>query len=47
MHLHMALLQEWNEIQYNGVHYEPPLVGAPGEIHEDKTYTFKYPRPQK
>ena len=40
--------QEWNEIQYNGVHWEPPMgAGAPGEIHEDKTYTFKYPRPPK
>ncbi|KAL4540883.1 hypothetical protein Ndes2437B_g05288 [Nannochloris sp. 'desiccata'] len=39
--------QEWNEIQYNGVHYEPTEVGAPGEIHPDKAYTFKYPRPPR
>ncbi len=39
--------QEWNEIQYNGVHYEPPEVGEPGEIAEGKRYTFKYPRPPK
>lgn len=39
--------QEWNEIQYNGVYYEPPEKGAPGEIHQNKSYTFKYPRPPK
>mmetsp|Transcript_10988 Transcript_10988/g.19036 ORF Transcript_10988/g.19036 Transcript_10988/m.19036 type:complete len:859 (+) Transcript_10988:107-2683(+) len=39
--------QEWNEIQYNGVHWEPTEVGAPGEVHPDKKYTFKYPRPTK
>lgn len=39
--------QEWNEIQYNGVHWEPEQVGAPGEVHSDKKYTFKYPRPPK
>ncbi len=39
--------QEWNEIQYNGVYYEPPEVGAPGEVHPDKAYTFKYPRPPR
>jgi 1,4-alpha-glucan branching enzyme len=39
--------QEWNEIQFNGVHYEPPTAGAPGEVHPDKAYTFKYPRPPR
>lgn len=39
--------QEWNEVLFNGVYYEPPLKGAPGEIHPDKSYTFKYPRPPK
>eukprot|EP00195_Chlamydomonas_chlamydogama_P012705 CAMPEP_0202890322 /NCGR_PEP_ID=MMETSP1392-20130828/769_1 /ASSEMBLY_ACC=CAM_ASM_000868 /TAXON_ID=225041 /ORGANISM="Chlamydomonas chlamydogama, Strain SAG 11-48b" /LENGTH=858 /DNA_ID=CAMNT_0049573871 /DNA_START=126 /DNA_END=2702 /DNA_ORIENTATION=- len=39
--------QEWNEIQYNGVYYEPPEVGAPGEIDDNKSYTFKYPRPPR
>ena len=42
-----CLPQEWNEIQYNGVYYEPPEAGAPGEIHPDKSYTFKYPRPPR
>lgn len=31
--------QEWNEVQFNGVHWEPPQKGAPGEIDPDKTYT--------
>ncbi|PSC69001.1 starch branching enzyme isoform A [Micractinium conductrix] len=39
--------QEWNEIQFNGVHYEPPEVGRPGVLEADKSYTFKYPRPPK
>ncbi|KAJ9519994.1 hypothetical protein QJQ45_014719, partial [Haematococcus lacustris] len=39
--------QEWNEVLFNGVHYEPPEKGAPGEIHPLKSYTFKYPRPPK
>ena len=39
--------QEWNEIQYNGVHYEPPKKGAPGVIEPDAAYTFKYPRPPR
>ncbi len=42
--------QEWNEIQFNGVYWEPPTVGAPGELPDgatgkDHKYTFKYPRP--
>mmetsp|Transcript_38602 Transcript_38602/g.114639 ORF Transcript_38602/g.114639 Transcript_38602/m.114639 type:complete len:851 (-) Transcript_38602:12-2564(-) len=39
--------QEWNEIQFNGINWEPEEVGAPGEVHPDKAYTFKYPRPPK
>jgi 1,4-alpha-glucan branching enzyme len=39
--------QEWNEIQFNGVHWEPQEKGAPGEIAADKSYTFKYPRPPR
>jgi 1,4-alpha-glucan branching enzyme len=39
--------QEWNEVLFNGVYYEPPQKGAPGEIHPNKSYTFKYPRPPK
>lgn len=41
------LLQEWNEIQYNGVYYDPPEKGRPGVIEENKSYVFKYPRPPK
>lgn len=39
--------QEWNEIQYNGVYWDPPTRGAPGEIAPDVGYTFKYPRPPR
>ncbi|EFJ46288.1 1,4-alpha-glucan branching enzyme II, partial [Volvox carteri f. nagariensis] len=39
--------QEWNEILFNGVHWDPPEKGAPGEVAENKAYTFKYPRPPK
>uniref|UniRef100_A0A1D2AGY8 1,4-alpha-glucan branching enzyme n=1 Tax=Auxenochlorella protothecoides TaxID=3075 RepID=A0A1D2AGY8_AUXPR len=39
--------QEWNEIQYNGVHYQPLEAGAPGVYEENKAYTFKYPRPDR
>jgi hypothetical protein len=39
--------QEWNEVLFNGVYWEPPEVGAPGEVHTDKKYTFKYPRPPR
>ncbi|KAG1664935.1 hypothetical protein FOA52_004457 [Chlamydomonas sp. UWO 241] len=39
--------QEWNEIQFNGVNWQPEEIGAPGEIHPDKKYTFKYPKPPK
>ena len=42
------LLQEWNEIQFNGVYYAPPNVGEPGvEPTADTSYTFKYARPRK
>ncbi len=30
-----------------GVYYEPLEKGAPGEVHPEKSYTFKYPRPPK
>lgn len=41
-------LQEWNEIQYNGVYWEPPQgPGKPGVLEEGKSYTFKYPRPPR
>ena len=39
--------QEWDEVQYNGVYWDPPEVGAPGEVDPDKKYTFKYPRPKR
>ncbi len=40
--------QEWNEIQFNGVYYEPPEAGAPGELPSfDTSYSFKYPRPKR
>ncbi|GAX84832.1 hypothetical protein CEUSTIGMA_g12253.t1 [Chlamydomonas eustigma] len=39
--------QEWNEIQFNGVYWDPPQAGVPGEVDPDKRYTFKYPRPPK
>lgn len=45
--LQSLAVQEWNEIQYNGVYYEPALKGAPGEIDPEKSYTFKYPRPAR
>jgi len=34
-------------VLFNGVYWEPPEVGAPGEVHTDKKYTFKYPRPPR
>lgn len=39
--------QEWNEILFNGVYYDPPEVSPPGVLEADKTYTFKYPRPPR
>ncbi|GFR43347.1 hypothetical protein Agub_g4269 [Astrephomene gubernaculifera] len=39
--------QEWNEILFNGVYWDPPESGAPGEIAPDKKYVFKYPRPPR
>lgn len=36
------------QILYNGVYYEPPEgKSRPGELHPNKSYTFKYPRPPK
>ena len=41
-------MQEWNEIQFNGVYYAPPKKGAPGEEPTfDTSYTFNYPRPKR
>ena len=43
-----CVCQEWNEIQFNGVYYEPPEAGAPGEVPTFETsYTFQYPRPKR
>jgi 1,4-alpha-glucan branching enzyme len=39
--------QEWNEIQFNGVYYDPPKAAAPGVYDKEKAYTFKWPRPQR
>jgi len=39
--------QEWNEIQYNGVYWQPEGEAPPGEYIKDKNYVFKYPRPPK
>jgi len=40
--------QEWNEIQFNGVYYDPPETSAePGVLEEGKKYVFKYPRPPR
>lgn len=41
--------QEWNEVQFNGVYYDPPLKGEPGvaPISPDHAYTFKWPRPTR
>ncbi|KAK9839287.1 hypothetical protein WJX81_005730 [Elliptochloris bilobata] len=40
--------QEWNEVQFNGVYYAPPKVGAPGALPDAETsYTFRYPRPPR
>lgn len=40
--------QKWDEVQYNGCHWEPPLgKGKPGVLAEGYTYTFKYPRPAR
>ena len=41
--------QEWNEVQFNGVYYDPPLTGEPGvaPASPDHAYTFKWPRPAR
>ncbi|DBB05355.1 TPA: hypothetical protein ACH3X3_010575 [Trebouxia sp. C0006] len=40
--------QEWNEIQFNGVYYNPSKKGKPGELPAaDTSYTFRYPRPDR
>jgi 1,4-alpha-glucan branching enzyme len=39
--------QEWNEIQFNGVYYDPPSKSEIGVFEKDTSYQFKYPRPQR
>lgn len=39
--------QEPNEIQFNGVYYEPQGQGPPGVLTADANYTFKWPRPER
>jgi len=39
--------QEAGEIQFNGCHWAPETVSAPGVLEADSSYTFKYPRPPK
>lgn len=39
--------QEWNEILFNGVYYQPEEKGEPGVFDPEKEYVFKYPRPQR
>lgn len=40
--------QNKGEIQYNGRHWDPPAgASEPGMLEEDKTYTFKFPRPNR
>ena len=39
--------QAWNEVLFNGAHWEPEEESPPGELHPDKRYVFKYPRPPK
>ena len=35
-------------MQFNGVYYAPPKVGAPGALPDAETaYTFQYPRPPR
>ena len=42
------MMQEWNEIQFNGVYYNPSKKGKPGELPAaDTSYTFRYPRPDR
>ena len=42
------IMQEWNEIQFNGVYYNPSKKGKPGELPAaDTSYTFRYPRPDR
>ena len=46
--MNVVLLQEWNEIQFNGVYYNPSKKGKPGELPAaDTSYTFRYPRPDR
>ena len=35
-------------MQFNGVYYAPPKLGAPGALPDAETaYTFRYPRPPR
>jgi len=44
----LCIMQEWNEIQFNGVYYNPSKKGKPGELPAaDTSYTFRYPRPDR
>ncbi len=46
--LFLFITQEWNEIQFNGVYYNPSKKGKPGELPAaDTSYTFRYPRPER
>ena len=46
---HHQATQEWNEVQFNGVYYEPPRKAAPGVVptSPDEAYQFAYPRPKR
>lgn len=39
--------QEWNEILFNGVYYQPMKKSPPGVFIPDHIYQFKYPRPAR
>ena len=39
--------QKWDEIQFNGVYYQPPSAAEPGVYDPNKSYVFKYPRPTR
>jgi hypothetical protein len=39
--------QAWNEVLFNGAHWEPEGESPPGELQPDKRYVFKHPRPPK
>eukprot|EP00210_Caulerpa_lentillifera_P003282 g3133.t1 len=39
--------QEWNEVLFNGVYWDPPKTSKPGVFEKDSKYVFKYPRPPR